>query len=77
MIPMTGRLHAMIDPDTQAHWGLNDEDRVVIRWALDAIEKLKAERDEYRRQLSYELHAATNRREKLRELARELDEMIG
>jgi hypothetical protein len=46
-----GRLRAMLDPDSLADWGLNDEDRDAVRWALDAINRLKAERDEIRSEL--------------------------
>lgn len=47
-----GRLKAMLDPDSLADWGLNDEDRAAIRWALDAIDRLKMERDGLRVEVS-------------------------
>lgn len=44
-------------------WDLNEADQDAIRWALDSIEKLKAERDEIRAELSAERHTFCKLRE--------------
>lgn len=66
----------MIDPNSLADWNLNDEDREAIQWSLDAIEKLKAERDELRKEFGEERHANWKKTEAIRALVKQLAEVV-
>lgn len=48
MGPNESRLRAMINPDSLATWGLNEEDRKAIQWAFDRIASLERELTEAR-----------------------------
>lgn len=56
------RLRAMIAPD-QLSWDLSANDEAAIRWALDAIGKLKVERDEIRKEYCQFMHNSARSRE--------------
>lgn len=70
------RLRAMLDPNSLATWDLSPADLDAIRWAMDAIEKLKAERDEMRNAYCGAMREAMDRRDKLAPLVKEMAGLI-
>ena len=70
------RIHAMLDPKSQADWNLNDEDRAAIRWLLSYCHELRDDRHRIQRQHNDNLKQNTEQRQKIADLIREMVEVI-